>query len=79
MRRHQGDGWIPTLTTALSEHMKADELKKLARLTRVRVPKREGEVVETTVEYLEGGGLQSVWQGLDELQRAAVAEVVYSG
>jgi hypothetical protein len=27
---------------------------------------------------LEGDGLRTVWQGLDELQRAAVAEVVHS-
>jgi hypothetical protein len=58
--------------------MNADELKKLARLTGSRVPTRKAELVKHIIQHLEGDRLKIVWQCLDELQRAAVAEVVHS-
>jgi hypothetical protein len=79
MRRSDTDGGIPTLAVALSEHMNANELKKLAPLTGGPVPTRKAELVDLIAKHLEGNGLRAVWQGLDELQKAAVAEVVHSG
>jgi hypothetical protein len=60
--------------------MNAEDLKKLGALTLTsqRLPTRKGDLVEFIMRYLEGNGLQTVWRGLDELQRAAVAEVVHS-
>lgn len=79
MKRYRADDGIPTLSTALFEYMKADELKKLARLIGSRAPTRKAELVEHIVRHLEGDRIRTVWQSLDELQRAAVAEVVHSG
>ncbi len=79
MRRHDADeGGIPTLAVALSAYMNVEELRRLAVFVPGPVPTRKGEVVDRVVRHLEGEGLRAVWQGLDELQRAAVAEVVHS-
>jgi hypothetical protein len=78
MKRDTIDGGIPTLAAALSEHMRADELKKLASLTSGPVPTRKGELADLIATHLEGDRLRTVWQSLDELQKAAVAEVVHS-
>ena len=79
MKRHHVDGSIPTLEVALSEHMTADGLRRLAALTREKLPTRKGDLAAVIIRHLEGERLRTVWQGLDELQRAAVAEVVHSG
>jgi len=78
MKRYDIDGGIPTLAVALSEHMNADELKKLASLTSGPVPTRKAELADLIATHLEGDRLRTVWQSLDELQKAAVAEVVHS-
>ena len=72
-----GDG-IPTLALALAEYMNADELKVLASLTESPSPIRKAELVEHVLGYLDGEGLRKAWERLDELQKAAVAEVVHS-
>ncbi len=72
------DDTIETLTDALYDYMNVDELKKLARLTGSRPPTRKAELVDHIVGYLKGNRLASVWRDLDELQQAAVAEVVHS-
>jgi hypothetical protein len=41
-------------------------------------PTRKAELVEHIRGYLEGDGLRAVWERLDDLQKAAVAEVVHS-
>jgi hypothetical protein len=64
---------------ALAEHMNLDELKVLATPTKTRAPARKAELVEHILTFLEGDRLRTVWQGLDDLQKAAVAEVVHSG
>ena len=69
---------IPTLMIALSQHMSAEELKGLAALTREKLPTRKADLAAVIVRHLDGERLRAVWQGLDELQRAAVAEVVHS-
>jgi len=58
--------------------MNTDELKALARLTKSPAPPRKTELAKHILEYLEGDRLRTVWQGLDDLQKAAVAEVVHS-
>jgi hypothetical protein len=78
MKRYHNDDGIPTLAVALSEHMNADELKVLASLTKTSLPTRKAELVDHILKYLEGDRLRSVWQCLDDLQKAAVAEVVHS-
>lgn len=78
MMRYNDDGGIPTLEIALSEFMRVDDLKLLAALTRERLPTRKSDLAALIIRHLEGEKLRWVWQGLDELQRAAVAEVVHS-
>lgn len=72
------DGGIPTLEVALSEYMNADDLKKLASLTKEKLPARKADLAAVVIRHLGGERLRTVWQGLDETQRAAVAEVVHS-
>ena len=79
MMRYDLDGGIPTLAVALAEHMNLDEIKVLATLTKTRAPARKAELVEHILTFLKGDRLRTVWQGLDDLQKAAVAEVVHSG
>lgn len=78
MRRYQSGNGIPTLNTALFECMNVGDLKKLVKLTGSQVPARKAELVARIIEHLAGDRLTTVWQSLDELQRAAVAEVVHS-
>ena len=71
-----GEG-IPTLALAL-ENMTVAELKPLVDLTGERPPTRKADLAEVVVRHLQGERLEVLWRGLDELQRAAVAEVVHS-
>ena len=79
MKRYDVDGGIPTLKTALSERMNADALKKLAALTGEKLPTRKADLAAVIIRHLGGERLRTIWQCLDEVQRAAVAEVVHSG
>lgn len=58
--------------------MTAADLKKLARLTNQAIPTRKADIAAVIKRHLDGERLQAVWRGLDDLQRAAVAEVVHS-
>ncbi|HSL81531.1 MAG TPA: hypothetical protein VLF66_02070 [Thermoanaerobaculia bacterium] len=79
MKRYRAGDPIPTLDVALSELMRSDDLKKLAALTGEKtLPTRKADLAAVIRRHLGGDGLRTVWQGLDELQRAAVAEVVHS-
>jgi hypothetical protein len=78
MNRYYSDGSIPTLEVALTEHMNADDLKKLAIHTNQKIPTRKADIAAVIERHLDGERLKAVWQGLDDLQRAAVAEVVHS-
>ena len=78
MKRYNIDDGIPTLAVALSEHMNADALRKLAALTGGPVPTRKAELADLIASHLGGNRLRTVWQSLDEMQKAAVAEVVHS-
>lgn len=69
---------IPTLELAL-DSINVDELKKLAGRTGEKVPVKKGDIVALIARFLSGEQqLRRVWDVLDELQRAAVAEVVHS-
>jgi len=76
--KQYADLGIATLQNALFDHMNSDDLKKLGALTKQKLPSRKGDLVDVITRHLEGDGLQTAWRGLDELQRAAVAEVVHS-
>ena len=78
MKRHHVEGGIPTIEVALSEYMNSDDLKKLAALTKEKLPTRKADLAAVIMRHLDGERLRTVWQCLDELQRAAVAEVVHS-
>ena len=68
---------LRTLELAL-DSMNADELRKLVALTGQKAPDRKGDMAALIVQHLAGERLRTVWEGLDELQRAAVAEAVHS-
>ncbi len=68
---------LPTLALAL-ESLNAEELRGLVALTGGKAPGGKGEMSALIVQHLAGEGLRSVWEDLDELQRAAVAEAVHS-
>ena len=76
--KNDADAGIPTLRNALFDYMNSDDLKKLGALTKQELPSRKDDRANLILRYLDGNGLQSAWQHLDELQRAAVAEVVHS-
>jgi len=78
MKRYLADGGIPTLEVALTEYMSSEDLRKLAALTKEKLPTRKGELAFLIMRHLGGERLCIVWESLDELQRAAVAEVVHS-
>jgi hypothetical protein len=77
MTRNSSNEGIPTLRFALDQYMNADEIKKLVAFIGLRPPTRKLELVEAVVKHLAGAGLRQVWEGLDELQQAAVAETVH--
>ncbi len=77
MKRFYTDGDIPPLKVVLTEYMNVGEIKKLVALTGLPIPTRKAELVDLIVRYLDGDGLHTAWQALDELQRAAVAEIVH--
>jgi hypothetical protein len=78
MKRYDPNGGIPTLDMALLEFINSDDLKKLAALTEEKPPTRKADLAAVIKRHLDGDRLRTVWQCLDELQRAAVAEVVHS-
>ena len=79
MRRRYVDETISTLDIALIENMSVDDLKKLAKHTNQKIPTRKAEIAAMIKRHLDGDRLKTVWQRLDKLQQAAVAEVVHSG
>jgi hypothetical protein len=69
---------IPTLEMALTQYSNADTLRQLAAMTKENLPTRKADLAAVIMRHLEGDGLRAAWKALDELQRAAVAEVVHS-
>jgi hypothetical protein len=78
MPYYQDPGKIPTLFEAL-EKLNVDELKSLISLLPIsEKPKRKADLVNSAYSYLDGNNLKTIWVQLDELQQAAVSEVVHS-
>lgn len=75
--RPYADAGIPTLRAALFDYMNSDDLRKLGALTKQKLPSRKGDLADLIIRHLDGDGLKTVWRSLDELQQAAVAEVVH--
>jgi len=69
---------IPTLDAALTDYMKTEDVRKLAALTGEKLPNGKRDLAAVVIRHLAGERLRTVWQCLDELQQAAVAEVVHS-
>jgi hypothetical protein len=63
---------------AVSEFMNAEDLKRLGALTGEKLPTRKADLAQVIICHLEGERIRTLWQSLDEIQRAAVAEVVHS-
>ena len=68
---------IPTIEDGLMNYIDARGARNLARHANETVPTRKA-AAEFIEKYLAGDGLKSLWERLDELQKAAVAEVVHS-
>ena len=67
-----------TITEALNKQT-VDQLKQLLpHLSTSQRPTRKAEIIALIEQHLQGKKLQSLWQQLDSLQQAAVAEVVHS-
>jgi len=78
MPRKQTVEVLPSLQQAL-EVKTVDELKKLcALLSFDQKLTRKADLVTAILQQIEGAKIQKIWQQLDELQKAAVAEVVHS-
>jgi hypothetical protein len=71
------DDELPTLEIGL-DSVNTDELRKLAALTGQKVSGKKADIIAIIVRYLAGERVRAVWEGLDDLQRAAVAETVHS-
>lgn len=68
---------LKTVTEGLNFRT-VDDLKKMLQLLPIQAkPTRKAELVEAIAGYLLGRGLKKLWQELDQLQQAAVAEAVY--
>ena len=78
MPRKQIVDIIATIQQAL-ETQTVDNLKKFCALLSNNLKlTRKADLVTAILPHLEGKKLQKIWQQLDELQKAAVAEVVHS-
>ncbi|OYQ65365.1 hypothetical protein B9G53_08140 [Pseudanabaena sp. SR411] len=78
MPRKQTVEIFPSLQQAL-EVKTVDELKKLCALLSLdQKLTRKADLVTVILQQIEGVKIQKIWQQLDELQKAAIAEVVHS-
>ncbi len=68
---------IPTLKLALAT-LNVQDLKGLAALAGEKAATRKDDIVALLTKYLTRDGLRAMWDQLDDLQRAAVSEVVHS-
>lgn len=69
--------FIKTVKEGLN-YRNVEDLKKLLDLLPIQdKPTRKAELVNTVTHYLLGPGLKTLWQDLDDLQQAAVAEALY--
>ncbi len=78
MKHYLTEDNLLTVEAAL-ENTNLDVVKMLAALTPEQVPSRKADAAAVIVRFLGGEGLRKVWEGLDELQKAAVSETIHSG
>jgi hypothetical protein len=71
MKRYDVSGGIPTLDMALSEFMNSDDLKRLAALTKEKLPTRKADIAVVIKRHLDGDRLRTVWQGRAGMHQAA--------
>jgi hypothetical protein len=75
---YQNDVKYNTLSEAL-ERNTVDELKKFIKLLpTLERPTRKAEIIALVARHMEGDSLCALWEQLDELQKAAVAEATHS-
>lgn len=68
---------LKTLQAGLS-FCTVEDIKKLLQLLPIeKKPTRKDDLIDAVERHLFGPGLQQIWNELDELQQAAVAEAVY--
>jgi len=67
-----------TLGEALGSYT-VPELKLLAALLETRTPSRRDDVIRTITGHFSDEGVRALWESLDRLQKAAVAEAVHEG
>jgi predicted CoA-binding protein len=78
MPRKQTVEIVPILQQAL-EAKTVDDLKKLCPLLSLdQKLTRKADLITAILQQIEGAKIKKFWQQLDELQKAAVAEVVHS-
>lgn len=78
MPRKQTVEIVPSLQQAL-ESKTVDELKKLYTLLSLdQKLTRKADFVTAILQQIEGTKIKEIWQKLDKLQKAAIAEVVHS-
>jgi len=77
VRRGDHDATFSTLAEAL-ERTLVPELKAIAALAGGPIPAKKAELQAHISAHLAGGRLRGVWESLDALQRAAIAEVVHA-
>ncbi|MBW4621863.1 MAG: helicase-associated domain-containing protein [Cyanosarcina radialis HA8281-LM2] len=69
---------VATIAEGLNQQS-VDRLKKLLpHLPTKEKPTRKAEIIELIERYLQGRELKALWEKLDSLQQAAVAEAVHS-
>ncbi len=78
-RARQGEPGIATIREAL-DLRNVDDLKQLvALLPTAEKHTRKGELIDLIERHVTGESLRALWEGLDDLQRKAVAETIHSG
>ncbi len=69
----------PSNLHAVLENYTVPPLKKLAKLLEPSLPARKAEIIAVIYQHLsDPQRLQQIWESLDNLQQAAVAEIVHS-
>ncbi|MBL9087412.1 MAG: hypothetical protein JNM10_09740 [Planctomycetia bacterium] len=68
---------IPTLREALEQTTVAD-LRPIAALTGEPVPTRKDDLIKVVAKHFAGPALRALWERLDPLEQAAVAEAVHA-
>ncbi|MCK4305001.1 MAG: hypothetical protein KAY24_12255 [Candidatus Eisenbacteria sp.] len=77
MRRYPSIELPETLSAALQNSMNVAQLRRLVRLLGKKMPSRKTELEQLIMSEMAGMKLNAIWEQLDTLQQAAVAEAVH--